>query len=80
MKKKSRRDYISDIYLHQVEVIKEKYNKKTADVANYGWGAACYKKEMSIATKVYRKQGAMVLTTNFILRTGEIISEEWSEY
>jgi hypothetical protein len=49
------------VYDEQYKLIKKKYGKDTADMANYGWGVTGGESWVEVSTKVY---GHGVLTSH----------------
>lgn len=67
------------LYRAQERLIRERYGKKAADNANYGWGVESGSDVVSIATKVYRLNDPMVLTSTARYKQGKD-RHDWTLY
>ncbi len=66
------------IYAEQDKLIRKRYGKRVADLANNGWGVTGTDEYIDIATKVYGRP-AMILSSKGVYATGEI-THSWEEY
>jgi hypothetical protein len=62
----------------QIRLIEGKHGKEAADMANYGWGTSADNDAVSIATKVYLPDGAVVLVSDAV--KGTAITHRWEKY
>ena len=63
----------------QSKEITKKHGKKAAEGANYGWGDATRPGHVDVATKVYLRSGAQVISTTADYPSDEL-SHSWQDY